>query len=306
MPQWSHIVDAKNGDSPLETELDDPQALMALNLIREKRPQMQILPVVQNLDDEKWQPEVLARNIATAESRQRLIAALTDFVSQNKFAGVCVDFEEPTDETQPNLLRFMQELHAAFHARAWIVVQAVPFNDDKWNYKQYSAASDYLTLMAYDEHWSTGPEIGSVASQNWYEQNLSDRMHEIDPAKTIMALGNYGYDWADGPGHGKEVSFQEAVISSRDSQVNISFDPATRNPHFEFDEEDGSHHTIWFLDAVTGYNEMRAASGYHCAGFALWRCRRVHTTVGATSRRIRKQVSSAQRLTTSMRFHRRM
>ena len=271
MPQWSHIVDAKDGNSPLENELDDPQALMALNLIREKRPQIQILPVVQNLDDEKWQAEVLARSLATADSRQRLIATLSNFVSQNKFAGVCVDFEEPTDETQPNLVRFMQELHTAFRANGWIVVQAVPFNDDKWNYKEYSAASDYLMLMAYDEHWSTGPEIGSVASQHWYEQNLSDRMRDIDPAKTIMALGNYGYDWANGPGHGKEVSFQEAVISSRDSQVNITFDEATRNPHFEFDEEDGSHHTIWFLDAVTAYNQMRAASGYRCAGFGLWR-----------------------------------
>jgi spore germination protein YaaH len=64
--------------------------------------------------------------------------------------------------------------------------------------------------MAYDEHWSTGLTIGSVASQPWYEQNLANRMREIDPAKTIVALGNYGYEWVDGPGHGKETSFQEA------------------------------------------------------------------------------------------------
>src|SRR4029453_4128196 len=68
-----------------------------------------------------------------------------------------------------------------------------------------------------------------------------------------------------------EVSFQEAVISSRDSSADITFDPATRNPYFEFDEENESPHPIWFLDAVTAFNEMRAASGYHCAGFALWR-----------------------------------
>jgi len=29
----------------------------------------------------------------------KLIAALVQFVDQNKFAGVCVDFEEPTRET---------------------------------------------------------------------------------------------------------------------------------------------------------------------------------------------------------------
>ncbi len=279
MPQWLHLLgDAQPGERPFaddltnaDSEAEHDQALMGLNLVREKRPQMQILPVVQNLSDEKWEPDVLARMIATEDSRQRLISALADFVNQNKFAGICIDFEEPLDESQANLLQFMKELHVAFHAHGWLVVQAVPFNDDKWNYHEYSAASDYLMLMAYDEHWSTGDSIGSVASQSWYEQNLADRMREVDPAKTILALGSYGYDWADGPGHGKEVSVQQALIDSRESEAQITFDPATRNPFLEWDEEDGSHHTIWFLDGVTAFNEMRAASGYHCAGFGLWR-----------------------------------
>ena len=278
MPQWMHLVDGQPGDRPVaddlsnaDSEAEHQYALMALNLIREKRPQMQILPVVQNLDDEKWQPDLLARAVATEDARHRLIMALADFVEQNKFAGICIDFEEPTKDTQPNLLKFMQELHAAFQPNGWIVTQAAPFADPDWNFRDYSAACDYLMLMAYDEHWSTGPTIGSVASQTWYEQNLANRMREIDPVKTILALGNYGYEWVDGPGHGKETSFQEAVIASRDSEADITFDPATRNPYFEYDETDDTHHTIWFLDAVTAYNQMRAASGYDCAGFALWR-----------------------------------
>jgi cellulose synthase/poly-beta-1,6-N-acetylglucosamine synthase-like glycosyltransferase/peptidoglycan/xylan/chitin deacetylase (PgdA/CDA1 family)/spore germination protein YaaH len=267
VPQWVYIRDSKPGESSLQTDID----AKALNLIREKRPEIQVLPMIQNLNDEEWQKDVLARAVADEDSRRRLINALAQFVEQNKFAGVCVDFEEVTRETQPNLLLFMQELHAAFQPHGWSVVQTVPFSDAEWNYRDYAAAADYLMLMAYDEHWSTGPAIGSVASQNWYEQNLASRMRDLDPARTIVALGNYGYEWIDGPGHGKEVSFQEAVIASRDSEADITFDPATRNPFFEFDEEDESHHTIWFLDAVTAFNEMRAASGYHCAGFALWR-----------------------------------
>jgi hypothetical protein len=50
-------------------------------------------------------------------------------------------------------------------------------------------------------------------------------MRDLDPAKTIVALGSYGYEWVDGPGHGKEVSFQEAVMASRDSEAEITFDP---------------------------------------------------------------------------------
>ena len=30
-------------------------------------------------------------------------------------------------------------------------------------------------------------------------------------------------------------------------------------------------HEIWFLDAVTAYNELKAAKPYNVGGFALWR-----------------------------------
>lgn len=277
MPQWIHLVSAKPGESSIADELsgqdtspsERDQAIKALNLIRQRRPQISIIPMVQNLTDEKWEKDLLARAIADEASRQNLISALSTYVEQNKFAGICIDFEEPLPESQANLLRFMQELHAAFQPRGWVVVQSVPFSDDEWNYREYAAATDYLLLMAYDEHYA-GKEPGSIASQGWYEGLLSKRLTELNPARTIIALGNYGYDWEEGQ-TAKEISFQEAVIAAHDSEAQIQFDPTTRNPHFDYDESDESHHYVWFLDGVTAFNQMRAASGYHPAGFALWR-----------------------------------
>ena len=225
--------------------------------------------MVQNLNDEKWEADVLAREVGDENSRQKLINALSEFVEQNKFAGVCIDFEEATKDTQPNLLRFMQELYAAFKSRGWIVAQAVPFDGEGWNYRDFAAASDYLMLMAYDQHYAN-KDFGSVAAQNWFEDLLSRRMNELDPAKTIIILGNYGYNWTKGS-EAKEVSFQQALIDARDSEAQIEFDSETRNPHYDYDEEDQKHHIVWFLDGVTAFNQMRAASGYHPAGFALWR-----------------------------------
>ncbi len=269
LPQWAHLVNAKSGDSPIADELNHRQARMALNLIRQQRPQISIIPMVQNLSDEKWETDLLTRAVADENSRQRLIAALSQFVEQNKFAGISIDFEEVAKDAQPNLLRFMQELHAAFQTRGWVVVQAVPFNDDSWNYREYAAASDYLVLMAYDEHYAN-KEFGSIAAQGWYEDLLAKRMAELNPAKTIIALGNYGYDWSEGK-NANEVSFQEAVLHAQESKAPIEFDPVTRNPHYDFYESDESHHMVWFLDGVTAFNQMRAASGYQPAGFALWR-----------------------------------
>jgi cellulose synthase/poly-beta-1,6-N-acetylglucosamine synthase-like glycosyltransferase/peptidoglycan/xylan/chitin deacetylase (PgdA/CDA1 family) len=226
--------------------------------------------MVQNVMNEKWQGDLLARTIVDEPHRQNLIRLLTSFVEDNKFAGICVDFEEPPASAQANLLTFMQELHATFAAKNLLVVQAVPFDDAAWNYKAYSAANDYLILMAYDQHW-TGSDAGPVAAQDWFEQKLIARMRDLDASKTIIALGNYGYNWSDANNEADEVTFQEALITARESSAAPAFDSATRNPYFEYDEEDNSHHKVWFLDAVTAYNQMRAASGYKPAGFGIWR-----------------------------------
>ncbi|HET7113125.1 MAG TPA: glycosyltransferase [Pyrinomonadaceae bacterium] len=266
VPAWSYLQTAPEDGNPLATDIDIP----ALNWIRVTRSETRIVPMVQNVINEKWQSDLLARSIADEPHRQLLLKSLTKFVADNKFAGICIDFEEPPVESQPNLLTFMQELHSAFSAHGWLVAQAVPFDDPDWNYRAYSAATNYLILMGYDQHW-TGSDDGPVAAQDWFEQNLGKRMHEMDPAKTILALGNYGYDWNDANDNVDEVTFQEALIKARESHTTPSFDPSTRNPYFEYDEDDGSHHKLWFLDAVTAYNEMRAASGYKPAGFAIWR-----------------------------------
>jgi len=264
--EWSHLQDPAEGSGPLATDIDAP----ALNFIRATHPQVQVIPMVQNLINEKWNPELLAHAIGDETSRQTLISALTSFVEDNKFAGLCVDFEEPQAATRGALLTFIQELHAAFAPKGLIVVQAAPFDDPDWNYKEFAAVDDYMMLMAYDQHWASS-DPGTVAAQDWYERNLANRMRDLVPAKTIIVLGNYGYDWSEGSSEATELTFQEAVISSRDSEAKLIFDPVSRTPYFEYDDEDETHHTVWFLDAVTAFNEMRAASGFSPAGFAVWR-----------------------------------
>lgn len=266
VPEWSHLQSVPDGTNPLATDVHIP----ALNWIRLNRPQVRILPMVQNIIDEKWQSDLLARSIADEPHRQLLVNSLLSFVQDNKFAGICVDFEEPPVSAQANLLTFMQELHSAFAAKGLLVTEAVPFANPDWNYKAYSAATDYLIVMAYDQHW-TNSDAGPVAAQDWFEQHLVTQMRDLDGAKTIIALGNYGYNWSDASKEADEVTFQEALISARDSSASPSFDPASLNPYFEYDEEDQSHHKVWFLDAVTAYNQMRAASGYKPAGFGIWR-----------------------------------
>jgi cellulose synthase/poly-beta-1,6-N-acetylglucosamine synthase-like glycosyltransferase/peptidoglycan/xylan/chitin deacetylase (PgdA/CDA1 family)/spore germination protein YaaH len=269
VPQWVYLQEGAADGNPISVDMEPK----ALNLIRETRPQVRIIPMVQNLFNDQWNKPMLARALADDASRQRLVTALTTFTEQNKFGGVCIDFEEipdPVAANLDNLLRFMQALHAAFEVRGLTVLQSVPFDNPEWKYKDFAAATDYLMLMAYDQHYA-GPDAGAVAAQSWFEDNLINRMKELDGSKTIVAIGNYGYDWTKGELHAKELTCQEAWVAAHESEVkHIDFD-IDKNPHFDYYEDDDSYHQVWFLDAVTAYNHMRAASGYHPAGFALWR-----------------------------------
>jgi len=262
VPEGGRLQD---GSDPLLRDMDP----RVLDLVSQERPKMPIIPLVQNYHDERWDSGMLERSIDNETSRARLVDALVRFVGENKFAGVCIDFEEVPTGAQANLQLFMQSLHAAFGPRGWVLAQAVPFDDPDWDLRACAATTDYLLLMAYDQHWSASA-AGPIAGQDWFERNLALRMGELDAAKTIICIGSYGYNWTAGS-EATEVTFQEAVLAARDSEASISFDPASRNPHFSYEEEDGSYHTVWFLDAVTAYNQIQGASRFHPAGYALWR-----------------------------------
>jgi peptidoglycan-N-acetylglucosamine deacetylase len=58
------------------------------------------------------------------------------------------------------------------------------------------------------------------------------------------------------------MTFQETVLTSKESDAPIVFDPQTLNPHFDYQEDDGSIHHVWFLDAITAHNQMRRRMRY--------------------------------------------
>ncbi|HEX4096859.1 MAG TPA: glycosyltransferase, partial [Caulobacteraceae bacterium] len=144
------------------------------------------------------------------------------------------------------------------------------------------AASDTVVLMAYDQHWSSAG-AGPVAGEDWFEQNLDKQLSHLDESKTIVALGNYGYDWVpkDKAGHceglppdqkdcATRVGFHEATQNASDSGADVDLDEGSLNPTYAYADDSGVHHTVWFLDATTMFNEVKAADDYRPRGYALW------------------------------------
>lgn len=267
VPEWIRLS-GQDGD-PLARDFDQK----ALELIKQERPGLPVLPLVQNYKNEQWNPDILVKSVSSETARRKLIASLLETVEANGFGGLTVDIEEVPAASQADLFIFVSELHRELQKRNLILAQAVPFDNPEWNYRAYAGVTDYLMLMAYDQHWSTGG-AGPIAGEDWFDSILKKRMGELSPAKTIVCFGNYGYNWPDDGGEAETVSFQDSLIAARDSlesPAGIKFDLATKNPYFTYDEDDGTTHTVWFLDAVTAYNQIGEARSFNIAGLALWR-----------------------------------
>lgn len=267
VPEWIRL--SGDPDNPLALDIDDK----ALDFIHSEKPDMPVLPLLQNYKNEQWNSDLLRKTIATEDSRQKLIASLLSTIDRFHFGGITVDIEEVPKALQPALFLFVSELHTAFQVKHLVLAQAVPFDNPEWNYRSYAAVTDYVMLMAYDQHWSTG-EAGPVAGQDWFADGLKRRMAEIPPEKAIVCIGNYGYNWGQKGTEAETVSVQEALLAAKDSldsPSEIKFDPDSKNPYFTYTEDDGVFHSVWFLDAVTAYNEIKVARPYNVAGLALWR-----------------------------------
>ena len=262
VPSWLYL---QGSSMDLKVTLDQK----SLDLIRREKPGTSILAMIQNSSITKWDGPNLGRLMADPARRRERLNSVLAFIEEHKLQGVMIDFEQIPDDAHKDTLAFLSEVHAAFKAKGLIVAVAAPFDDPHWNYKAYAKVCDYLMLMGYDEHWSDS-QPGSVASQSWFSTRLAARMRDLDPAHTIVAIANYGYDWTVGKQDAEELTFQEAILTARDSNVSIQLDPDTLNPRFSY-LEDGAAHRVWFLDAVTAYNHLRAADRYRPAGYALWR-----------------------------------
>ena len=262
VPSWLYL---QGNSMDLKVTLDQK----SLDLIRREKPGTSILAMIQNSSVTKWDGPNLGRLMADPARRRERLNSVLAFIEENKLQGIMIDFEQIPDDAHKDTQAFLNEVHAAFKAKGLIVAVAAPFDDPHWNYKAYAKVCDYLMLMGYDEHWSDS-QPGSVASQSWFSTRLAARMRDLDPAHTIVAIANYGYDWTVGKREAEELTFQEAILTARDSSVSIQLDPDTLNPRFSY-LEDGAAHRVWFLDAVTAYNHLRAADRYRPAGYALWR-----------------------------------
>lgn len=235
-----------------------------------KAAKVKAMPILSNNYNSLFSGDALHRILNNKAKKERLIADVLRLITKYKFAGINVDFEELKESNNEVLSTFQKELYTALHEKGFMVTQNVsPFNED-YDYKELSNYNDYIFLMAYDEH-SESTKPGPVSGQRWVEAAI-DHLTKFVPAKKIVLnMAAYGYDWKKGKVDGPPLTYQQALVTARESDGVVDFDNDSYNLHYEYYDAQDVLHEVHFTDAATNFNTLRFATEYGLAGTAIWR-----------------------------------
>jgi cellulose synthase/poly-beta-1,6-N-acetylglucosamine synthase-like glycosyltransferase/spore germination protein YaaH/peptidoglycan/xylan/chitin deacetylase (PgdA/CDA1 family) len=271
IPEELHVISASGQLSPV----DDPKLA---DWMQAKHIELPIMPLVNNFDGTNWRSKELAELLATPAARKQLIQGLIDYCTARHNPGLVLDFENLPDSSQPELDRFVHQLAGRMHAAGLKLMVALPPANPSFDYSSLGAQADAIILMDYDQHWGTSSP-GPIAGQDWFLHGLRETLRRVPPAKLVVAIGNYSYDWPlpkrggrhHAPPEAESISFQQALNRAAEANATVEFDPNSLNPNFSYFDQDNREHAVWFLDGVTAYNELRAAERAGVRGTALFR-----------------------------------
>ena len=234
-----------------------------------------VIDVMQNIANGAWDGAGTTRALANRTQRAALVHSIDAALDSNGDAGVMIDFE-----TMPNAgialeRQFIAELHARLAPKHRLVSVTVPIDDEAWSPRAFAQVADKVVLMAYDEHYMTGP-AGPIASNNWFVSHISEALKGVPANKVVVALGSYAYDWHGG--QADPLTIEEAWLSALDSSTRPTWDKASGNTGFAFDENSDNdpatppeRHDVWMIDAATSWNQMQVLGQFGISSVALWR-----------------------------------
>ncbi|MHB1015799.1 MAG: polysaccharide deacetylase family protein [Desulfurivibrionaceae bacterium] len=262
-PDWLTVEDGR-GKLKVVTEQKVLDLVKAQGIV--------LLPVLRNMGGGGgWRPEAAEGLINGPVARQdQFIANLKGQLKSMGAGGVIIDWEQVDPSYRAAMTALLDKIASALHADAMQLWLCVPMGREL-NVLDLDALAehvDHFVAMLHDENSETDPP-GPIASWEWFNGWLDTMTEYGEPAQWVLDLGSYGYDWAEGEKEAETVRFQDVMSrAGRSSLSSCDFDAPTYNPHFVY-EDAGAVHTLWFLDAATFLNQLKAGRAHHVGGVAI-------------------------------------
>ncbi|OWU64734.1 MAG: hypothetical protein CBB60_008305 [Armatimonadetes bacterium Cent15-Ar3] len=273
-PAWLRLSqDGSSVESP-DFDLDaNPNNREVIRIARENG--VKIVPLLSNAKEGNFSTAPLKGLLEDPSRQDRVIRWLVDFCVRNQFGGINFDFEQINPEDYSRIRSFLERVQKQFSPNQLESSFDISADFPSKVVAGWCDSIDFVVLMAYDEHEETGTS-GPIASIGWLERQLESTLSSVPEDKLVLSLGSYGYDWKRNKSGAESISYQGAMANAQGYREGeapsdvIQFDPESLNPHFDYTDENGQIHDVWFLDAASVYSQWKLGRDRNLRGTALW------------------------------------
>lgn len=260
-------------DGTLST-LNDQQLIQ---LARENK--VAPLAVITNLTPTGFSPELTQRVLSSPEMRERLITTIYNLVKNKNYAGVNIDFERIREGQRDLYSDFLRSLRDRLKPEGYLTSVAVPAktsDEISWlkgyDYSRIGTAVDFVFIMAYDFHEASSPP-GPVAPIGEVRQTIEYALNHMKGNKIILGVPRYGYDWTMSNGDvasARALSVASATNTALKYQVPIQYSTEFQQPFFQYRDETGKRHIVWYEDSRARAKKLQLVVDYRLKGIGAW------------------------------------
>ncbi|WP_028552786.1 glycoside hydrolase family 18 protein [Paenibacillus sp. UNC451MF] len=237
------------------------------------------LATITNLTQTGFSTDLTHQVLNNPDARNTLIENIYTIVSTKGYAGVNIDFERVSAEDRDLFSGFLRRLKERLQPEGYWLTIAVPAktsDDIPWllgyDYGAIGSVVDLMFIMTYDWHHGTS-EAGPVAPINEVRRTIDYALQYVRRDKLLIGLPFYGYNWIVPyqPGSvAQALSNQNAVDLAMRYQVPIQYSQQYKSPFFEYVDENGLRHVVWFEDSRSISEKMLLIREYLLEGLGAW------------------------------------
>ncbi len=242
-----------------------------------KSHQIQPLLVITNLTPNGFDSQLAKSVIGDETLKNQIIHNLSRVLSFYGFSGVNIDFENVAAADRDLFSGFIRSIQQALGPEGYRVTLTVPPKNSDASYEAYDYEAlgrwaDAIFIMTYDWGYPAGPPM-AVAPLNEVQKVLRYALSKISNSKIIQGIPLYGYDWqlpfsADTPA--RAVTLVKVYEIAQRFGASIQYDPLAESPFFNYQDERGKEHVVWFEDARSVRAKYAGARNFNLGGIGFW------------------------------------
>ena len=244
----------------------DPDVLSAARAAR-----VHVIAILTNYAVQHWDTDSVEGLLQADRGVQDAFGdKLTETLQNMGASGVMLDWQQIDPAFSGRLVEFLRNLRLKLRKDNYELWLSIPVGEDlrAFDLEDLPDVVDHLVAQLHDENGEDDAP-GPVASQPWFEGWLRTLMGYGEPNQWILSLGTYGYDWNTTTKKTTTIGFTDAMARAQRAGLGpVNSSEPRHNPSFTYDVE-GQSHEVWFLDASTFANQLRASDQEGCAGILI-------------------------------------